>query len=447
MSPPCENTSTYERTAHGCVGTVSCAVCGDGVCSLGETFQSCLVDCFDCIPNTKLLASDGAAGDVFGSEVDIEQEWAFVGAPNDDDLGSNSGYVYVYKSNSGAWQYQQKLTALGAGNPPDDKFGTSVSIFGDFVVIGAEGGIGAAYVFRLNEQGQWIQEQQLLASDGFNGDNFGSSASISDNVIVIGATLDDNPLTNSGSAYVFRYYSTSSTPCGTGPKWCEEQKLIASDSAAYDYFGRSVAVSGNVIIVSTSSDDVGTGSAYVFRYYSTSSTPCGTGPKWCQDEKLTASDGFIYDYFGFSVDMFEEDKVIVGAYNSGSSHDGSGSGEGAVYIYTYDGNSWGNETKIMASDAAPGDWFGWSVSITNGKIIVGSPRDGPVGNLTGAVYIYTQNGPDLIEQKILASDGQASDYFGSAVAISASNALAGAKDDDDNGASSGSAYMLDCPSA
>ena len=428
-----------------CVTTNDCSVCGDNICSPGETQESCPADCEIVVPgcsesgNGKLLASDGAHQDEFGSAVDIEQGWAFIGAPEDDD-GAGSVYVYKFDSTKSTWVQQQKLTASDPAS--QDFFGSSVSISGNAAVIGAKGNddygtfTGSAYVFRLNNNGLWVQEQKLLPSGVGLQDTFGRSVSISGNVIVAGAQGDDNEGSNAGAAYVFRY---------NGNLWIQEQKLTGGDLAApSEAFGISVAVSGNVIIVGSywDNDNGGSsGSAYIFKY---------NGETWIQEQKLLASDGSAYDYFGYSVDI-SGDKAVVGAYNDYSAGNGPVNGKGSAYVYEYDGVSSWEEAKITASDGDPYDWFGYSVSIFNNRIIVGAPQDEEADENAGSAYIFVQNGFNWVEEnKVLASVGNGNngvkhDYFGVAVAMSADRAVVGANGNPDTqGFNPGSAYVLDC---
>ncbi len=185
-----------------------------------------------------------------------------VGAVEDDDDGTDSGSAYVFRYNNGVWFQEAKLTAIdGATN---DSFGISVSISGDTAVVGAvedDDGVtdsGSAYVFRYNGSA-WDEGTKLTASDGDEDDHFGNSVSISGNTVVVGAVFGDKDLvTDSGSAYLFRY---------NGSAWDEGTKLTASDGANYDRFGASVSISGDMVVVGAiGDDDKGTfsGSAYVF---------------------------------------------------------------------------------------------------------------------------------------------------------------------------------------
>ena len=140
------------------------------------------------------------------------------------------------------------LPADGSNN---DAFGNSVSISGDYAIVGAPGDdenshfSGSAYIFRRDGE-TWIEEQKLLATDITRGDQFGYSVSISGYNAIVGAARDDDNGLNSGSAYFFRRDSTS---------WVEEKKIIASDGAEGDLFGSSVSISEDFAIIGAQRND------------------------------------------------------------------------------------------------------------------------------------------------------------------------------------------------
>ncbi len=219
------------------------------------------------IEKQKLLASDREVGDHFGISVEISGDVAVIGAHGDDDNGANSGSAYIFRfdSKSRIWVEEQKLLASdGAGG---DGFGSSVAVFADTVIVGAGGddnkkGInaGSAYVFRFDPVGPggWTQQQKLLAFDTAVVGSFGFSVSISGDAAVIGALLSDDR----SAAYVFRFDGESS-------QWLPEQKLVPSDGSAGDQFGRSVAIDGDTAVIGAWAGDANgpyTGPAYVFRY-------------------------------------------------------------------------------------------------------------------------------------------------------------------------------------
>jgi cysteine-rich repeat protein len=389
----------------------------------------------------KLLPSDGAEHDAFGSSVSVSGDVAVVGAWLDDTFPNDTGSAYAFRWNGSSWVQEQKL--LASDREGGGHFGTSVSVSGDVAVVGAGGnddnGInsGSAYVFRWNGS-SWEQEQQLLASDGAAFDGFGASVAVSGDVAVVGAWADDDacPLSvncDSGSAYVFRW---------NGSVWEQEQKLLASDAAAGDFFGASVSVSGDVAVVGAFADNgnfLDSGSAYVFRW---------DGSVWEQEQKLLASDGAAEDRFGVSVSV-SGDVAVVGAGLDDVTGGNSGD-HGSAYVFRWNGSSWEQEQKLLASDVAMGANFGWSVSVSGDMAVVGAPRANVTGGNSGgsgSAYLYRWNGSSWVqEQKLLPSDGVANDLFGWSVSVSGDLAVVGATRDNDNGTDSGSAYVFELPS-
>ena len=253
------------------------------------------------VPDARLLASDGSSWDLFGNSVSLEGQLCLIGANCDDDSGDHTGSAYIFRYDEPDWVQETKLTAFDGAQ--DDEFGTSVSLCGDVCLIGASGdddngdGSGSAYVFRFDGQ-SWAYERKLLASDGQAGELFGTSVSLSTDLCIIGAKFDDDNGDKSGSAYIFRYGD---------PNWIQEAKLMPSDGEAEDFFGGSVAGDGELCLIGSHGDDDRgecTGSAYAFRF---------ADLNWVQEDKLTASDGDAWDSFGWSVAV-SGDVGVVGAY-------------------------------------------------------------------------------------------------------------------------------------
>ena len=252
----------------------------------------------------------------------MDGDTVVVGAYGDDDNGASSGSAYMFVRPSTGWvnaTETAKLTATdGAGN---DYFGFSVSVDGDTVVVGAYGDdnfTGSAYVFMKPSTG-WAsatERAKLTASDGAGNDWFGLSVSVDGNTVIGGAHLDDDNGANSGSAYVFVRPSDGEWATTT-----ETAKLTASDGAASDAFGRSVSVDGDTVVVGAYGDDdngSSSGSAYVFVRPSTG---------WAattETAKLTASDRAAFDWFGYSVSV-DGDTVVVGASLDDANDSNSGS--------------------------------------------------------------------------------------------------------------------------
>jgi hypothetical protein len=327
---------------------------------------------------------------------------------------------------------------LASDGASQDGFGVSVSISGELAVVGAPNdddngrNSGSAYVFRFDPgTGTWNEEAKLFASDGAAWDFFGRHVAISGELAIIGAYVDDDNGYNSGSAYVFRYDS------GTGT-WNEEAKLLASDGAAEDYFGCSVSISNELAVIGAHGDDDNgsdSGSAFVFRFDS------GTGT-WNEEAKLLASDGEAWDWFSHSVSISGELAIIGACWD-----DDNGYESGSVYVFRFDSGTgtWNEEAKLLASDGAVEDFFGCSVSLSGEIAIIGANRDDDNGYNSGSAYVFRFDpgtGTWNEEAKLFASDGAAEDFLGSTVSISGELAIIGACQDDDNGYNSGSAYVF-----
>ena len=188
---------------------------------------------------TKLLAGDGNVDDRFALSIAVSGDTALIGAYQDDDAGSDSGSVYVFKQGvGGAWSQQAKLVAGDAGK--NTHFGRRVSLSGDTAVISANWALnngeytGAAYVFVRDGNGVWSQQAKLLASDGGGGNSFGESVSVSGDTVAVGADEDNDKGLFSGSVYVF-------VRDGNGI-WSQQTKLKAGDGGSIDVFGNSVSV-------------------------------------------------------------------------------------------------------------------------------------------------------------------------------------------------------------
>jgi hypothetical protein len=221
----------------------------------------------------KLLASDGASGDRFGY-VDINEEIAIVGAyDNDNDNGIDAGAAYIFKREPEGYWYQESKIIAGDG-ASEDFFGVDVSITDEYVAAGALGDDakkGSVYIFKYIAGVGWQQVTKLTASDGVADDRFGSSVSIIQDYIAIGAFYDDS---HAGSAYIFY---------NDGTNWIQEAKLIASDSAAEDIFGISVSMDGSNVIVGARTDDNENGEdagAVYFFIKSGAKICCNGGLNW-----------------------------------------------------------------------------------------------------------------------------------------------------------------------
>jgi hypothetical protein len=247
---------------------------------------------------------------------------------------------------------------------------------------------------------------------------------VSNGVVVIGALYDDDGGSDSGSAYLYEQ--------DAGGIWIETAKLTPSDAAANDLFGGSVAVSNGVVVVGAFGDDdygLNSGSAYIFEP--------DAGGNWIKT-KLVASDAAAADTFGISVAV-SNGVAVVGAWGG----DDGGSDSGSAYIFEQDaGGIWTEKAKLTASDAAAGDYFGYSVAVSNGVVVVGALGDDDGGADSGLAYLYEQDAGGIwIETaKLTASDPAQDNNFGKAVAVSNGVVVVGTHYNDD-----GAAYIFDNP--
>ena len=341
-----------------------------------------------------------------------------------------------------------KLTAPDGA--PFDFFGGTVSMSGDVAVVGAAGddaNSGSAYVYSFDpDTSSWVPRAKLTASDAAEGDIFARWVAIDGDTVIIGARKNDDAGSDSGSAYVFV------RPKGGWTNMTETAKLTASDAAPGDLFGGHVAVNGDVVVLGASQFfNAGRGAAYIFV-----KPPGGwiDADNTTETVKLIASDSAPDGVFGTRVSV-SGDTVVVGDGND----DEAGTNSGASYIFVKPARGWDsmgspiNETaKLIASDAAPGDEFGNSISIDGDTVVAGTFRESDPDSFAGAAYVFVRppNGWESVPSPItetvelLASDGSLGDIFGLQVSISGDVVVVGATndDDDDAGIDSGSAYVF-----
>jgi hypothetical protein len=239
----------------------------------------------------------------------------------------------------------------------------------------------------------WIQVAKITASDAAPEREFGRSVAIDGQYAVVG----EGNIGFNNTAYIFKWDGTT---------WVEQAKLKPSDSPGVQAFGYSVAISGDTVIIGAAYDNAG--SAYIFTR---------SGTTWTQQAKLVPSDGVPGDEFGFSV-AISGDSAIVGASYAGNDW------SGFAYIFKRTGTSWAQEAKLLASDAAPEDQFGWSVSLSGDTAVVGSVYD---EDRTGSAYVFTRAGSTWTQQqKLTASDAAIEDAFGVSVSIDGDTIAVGA---------------------
>lgn len=366
---------------------------------------------------------------------------------------------------------------------PNDAFGVTVAVSGDTVVVGAPGeqgsgtGIdpaddnaaaqaGAAYVF-ARWGNVWVQQAHLKAHNTTAMDRFGSSVAIHGDTVVVGAPdedgsgsgvnpPDDNVATDAGAAYVF---------VRTGNIWSQQAYLKASNNTQGIYFGTSVAISADTVVVGAPYEDGGgannSGAAYVF---------VRSGGVWSHQAYLKSHNAGVNDLFGFRVAV-SGDTVAVGAHNE----DGSGTGidpaddndasnSGAAYVFARSGSTWNQQAYLKPHNTGAGDEFGRALAVWGDTVVVGAPYEDGSGTgidpaddndmtNSGAAYVFVRSGGVWSQQAYLKAHNTGNDLFGSSVAIHGDAVVIGAPAedgsgtgvdpaDDDNANNSGAAYVF-----
>jgi hypothetical protein len=333
----------------------------------------------------RLVADDGQMYDGFGKTVAIDGDTVLVGAQNVNVNGHPwQGAVYVFTRSGSTWTQTQKLTASDGTSNAD--FGGAMAMKGNVAIVGAYNAAvadatqqGKAYVF-TGAAGTWTEVQQLVASDGISGDQFGHSIAFDGTTLLVGAwsiTIDGNQ--SQGAAYVFG---------DAGGSWSETQKLVASDGAANDEFSVSVAVANDTALIGTPYATIGgnqdQGAVYAFAQ---------TGDTWSQVQKIVASDGQAYDGYGWFASTDGSNALIGAMYATVAGN----SNQGAAYVLVRSGEAWTEANKLTASDGAANSFFG-SAGVVSGSTVLVGAEDASVGGnvLQGAAYFYTPTADDTI---------------------------------------------------
>lgn len=378
------------------------------------------------LTETFKLLSGGGVLSVSHSIVAVDGDTIVVGRPLEDTAaGTDAGAVYILRRSGAGWSREARLIASDAA--AEDNFGADVAVSGNTVLIGAYlnddagSGSGSAYVFQRSGV-TWSQQAKLVASDAAANDQFGSLVDISGDTMLIGATYDDvGTAVDAGSAYIFqRSGSQWGQNCAGASLVCRQsQKLTASDAAAGDRFGDAVAISGETAIVGALFNDVAgadSGSAYIFQR---------NGATWSQHAKLTAGDGAAGDRFGDAVDI-EGETVAIGSYFD----DGVGVNSGSVYIFQRSGAGWSQQAKLTASDGHHVDTFGNKVALSGDTLVITANAEDDAGIDSGAAYIFKRSGTTWNQQsKLVASDAATYELFGYRAAVSGERIVVGAVTD------------------
>ncbi|HPF40704.1 MAG TPA: hypothetical protein P5081_00195 [Phycisphaerae bacterium] len=365
-------------------------------------------------PVTRLLADDAHSSQRLGQAVGVSGLTVAAGAYGDNDQGSFSGAVYVFRRLDGAWSQEAKL--LASNGAAQRRLGLSVAIDGDVIVAGAPElssgptqARGAAYIFRRTG-GAWSQEAYLVGAGTDSLDYVGQDVDLSGDTAIVGSRIR--------KVFFYRY---------NGASW-QEEEMLTNDGYRY---GEAVSIDGDTAVIADEFDnDVESFSGAVYVYDR-------VGGDWSETTKLKASDAAPDDHFGCDIDL-KGDLLIVGA-NSVSDVDVDA---GAAYIFRRVNGLWQEEAKLTAPDGERDDEFGVRVAIDNDRAVIGTTRD----DVAYKAYVFHySNGvwaaPEIIRQTADGSIDSNSD--GSGVAIDGDRYVIGMKIDPFVGLFGGAAYVYD----
>ena len=290
------------------------AIYGDTIVASTRTADGGAVHVFTHANNTwaksDTLSINGTYGVYFGRNVDIYEDTIVVGADVVLTSDTSPGSAYIFTRTDDSWSESQKIVASDGSR--GDHFGWDVAIDKNTIIVGSFK--NALYVFDVNN-GVWNQTQKITSADSARYDYFGKRADIHENTIIVGATGDDDRGTNSGSAYIFAKNSATNS-------WEQVSKLKADDGARLDYFGNSVAIDDDTIIVGSIFHD--SGAAYAFK---------NANNVWAPVSKLTVDDGQRHNWFGYNVQTYQNDVFVGSILTDNHMDDAIIYNSGAVYEY------------------------------------------------------------------------------------------------------------------
>jgi MYXO-CTERM domain-containing protein len=345
----------------------------------------------------ELLPPTGERHNVYSGGIDISGDTVIVGSRHDSKRDYHAGAAHAYEHDGSSWGPNTRIDDGSGGT--DHRFGSATAVDADIMAIGqptAQSYVrGTVFLYERTSNGAWSQSGSINGDD-VEADRFGMALDLELRRLAVGAPWD----ADGGAVYVFDQSLVGS--------WTQSARLIPADNAQYDGFGSAVDLgSGQLIAGATGHAPSGTetGVAYVFENVSGS---------WTEAAKLVGSDSAYYDHFGESV-AIDGARAAVGApdHNSAGTPDA-----GAVYIFEKGANGWLEQAKLTAATPQWGASFGTAVALSGDSLYVGAPDEDTASSGNGAVYVFEYDGTawTQVERVTPGSPGSHPD-FGTALAF------------------------------
>jgi hypothetical protein len=398
---------------------------------------------------TGLDASQAGAG--FGSTSAISKDTLVVGSPLRDTPAVDAGRVYVHERSSGFGAPWGMVAEIGGSDTiAGDNFGQSVTIDGDYMVVGAPGAdqsgapnSGAAYVFQRNpvNRNAWLQVAKLTPPiiNASGGDNFGTAVALQGDTLLVGAPSSNiTGAPRSGRVFVFKRG-------GTPGSWSSSQALVATDNRASglpndsEFYGAAIGIDGNTVIIgapganfSGNSTQWNFGAAYIC----TRPSAAGSFTELKRLDQFDGTEAKAYSGFGYSVDV-SGDRIAVGVYAPNPPFGGLKPGHVRIYERDSGGaNQWGLVRDAFPADGVSSRHFGASVALAGNLLLVGAPAGNESATETrGSVEVIRRsaNTADWLSiDRITQGATNSTDRYGSSVALDGFTGVAGASGDSVN---------------
>lgn len=313
----------------------------------------------------------GKDGGAFGESIILKDGYLFVGAIAEDVGSTEAGAVHIFKLNGTEIKFFQTVSAPTP--EPDSQFGYSLDVDNNYLVVGAplddqiSANAGEVYIYRF-ERNKFRHLHSLAPSGLISGENFGSSVSIRDGYLAVGAPANNTGSTDAGVVFVYRFERNE----------FRHLKTISSpDAESNGKFGNSVSLEGGYLGIGATGQSGGStasGEVYVYKF---------DRNEFKHLQKIEPPDPEANSQFGHSLRL-RDGYLIIGAY----SDDVESTNTGAVYIYRFLGGEFKHCQSIPSTSTTPDVNFGWSLDMHDGVLVISSPDEND-STTEGNTYVYS----------------------------------------------------------